>query len=850
MSLLIQGNPSFQAIERAMRNIGYRDDLLRRPYTYTDVLLREQETRSDRTIDLAGFAHNPHTYRNACIGVVVSNGPSGTVNVSQHIALGAPMIFEIDGPEVNRWKIAARGEPELKERFSADNIERAFDVNRNKWEPGSILAAKTMIEPPGAIQLDFVDAGLMPFLEGRNFEKLDYLLRDILTKCTKIYRKINHRKPTFTELFPLAFRFIAAKVFRDRGYPGPWTSNDALVALQGIEAHYKVGSEQLPPSAIHDRTVIDPIWDTVCGLFRIPNFSEDDLALSFEKTFITPQNRRDLGTHSTPPRVAEYIVRKLPFHTIPEDERRVLEPFSGHGRFLVAAMKRMKELLHGDLSEKQRHDYLVQRLVGIELEAFAVEVCRLSLMMADEPNPNGWRLHHEDVFATNRFDTELEKASIVLCNPPFENFKPSKRQQYGEDLLAQKPAEVLRRVLKTPPKLLGFVLPSLFTSGTSYRALHKQLATNYGSVELVALPEVFNYSDATSVLLLASDFQTRAVPVSVTCRKVGEGTSRDAFMYYGVEPPPITRIIQEAELARPDFALWIPSLSSIWEYLGGYPQLSSVLSEWHRGVEWLPASKKRGTKIDKYISDVEKPGYFKGIARAENRLQQYRLKVTPTQYLSRRPQDQHTNAYDHPWNRPKVVCNASRKGRGVWRVAAIADEKQLGFSSRFIAFWPKENISIYALAGLLNSPICNAFLKANESGSLNRLVTFGSLPIPSEKLLRTGEVVDHLSRLLHYQIARGYVDDAKSTLLRIDAEILRAYDLPPRLEYELLAFFQYAPRPVPFEFTGYYPDEFDSYIPLHELISPAFEEARADRLLQRLTPINDPVISAAMSQLD
>ncbi len=850
MSLLIHGNPAFRAIEQGIRSIGYRDELLRRDYAYTDVLIGDQEIRSERTIDLAAFAQRPHTYRNACIGVVVSNGTSGAQHVSEHIAFGAPLIFEISGAEVNRWKIAARGGPELKERFSVDNIERAFESNRKQWEPDSILRAKSMVESPGAIQLDFVDAGLMPFLEGRNFEKLDYLLREILSKCSNIYRRVNHRKPRFQELFPLAFRFIAAKVFRDRGYTGAWTSNDALTALQAIEAHYNVGSHQLQPSAVHQRDVLDVVWKTILDLFRFPNLSEDDLALIFEKTFITPHTRKNFSVHSTPPRVAEYIVRKLPFDKVPENERHVLEPFAGHGRFLVSAMKRMKDLLPTNLSETQRHDYLVNRLVGIELDEFSVEVCRLSLMMADEPNPNGWRLYQEDVFATGRFERELQQANILLCNPPFEDFKKSKRKQYElPELLTKRPAEVLRRILKEPPDLLGLVLPSLFTSGSSYRTFHKQLAKDYGSIELVALPEVFNYSDATTVLVMASERRTQPIPVSVICRQVAEGASRDAFMTYGTEPPAISTVIQESDLARSDFSLWIPPLSSVWRYMRDYPGLSSVLSEWHRGVEWLPASTKRGKRLDKYVSGVPKPGYARGVARVEDRLQQYHLKQAPAQYLSVRPQDQHTNAYAHPWNRPKVTCNASRMRRGMWRVGAVADERGLTFSSRFVAFWPCADVSIYALAALLNSPVCNAFLKANESGSLNRLVTFGSLPIPPGNWLRVGGEVDRLSRMLHTQVSRGLAEYAKDTLLKTDAEIIRAYDLPPRLEYELLASFQYVPRPVPFQFTGYYPEGFEAYIPLHELISPEFEDARADRILQRLVPINEPIISEAMAQL-
>jgi hypothetical protein len=736
----------------------------------------------------------------------------------------------------------------LIEQFSAENIENAFASNKGHWEPDTIIRAKAIGESPGPYQLDFYDAGLMPFLEGRNFAKLEYLLREVISQTVKIYRKFYRRTLNAQDLFPLAFRFIAAKVFRDRGYPGEWSSNDAVTALKAIEHHYNIGSEQLPPSAIHSREVLDAIWRAVISLFRFPNFAEDDLALLFEKTFITAKTRKDWGVHSTPPRVAEYIVRKLPFHKLPENSRHVLEPFAGHGRFLVSAMKRLKELLPSDLSEAARHDYLVDRLIGIEVDDFSIEVCRLSLMMADEPNPNGWKLHKDDIFATDTLERELNKANIVLCNPPFEDFSPAKRRQYDRpDLLTRRPAEVLRRLLSLAPDMLGLVLPSVFATGNSYKAFHKQIAALYGSVELVSLPQVFNYSQMTTMLLIASERRTEPGAVSVTCRRVTDGANRDAFLHYGTEPPATTSVIQAPEFASPDFSLWTPPLSKVWSYLAHYPQLGQFC-EIHRGLMWLPASRKRGQKLDKYVSDIPRPGYVKGYARVEDNLWQYALKGQA--YLSMRPQDQYDDAYLHPWEKPKVVCNAARRRRRPWRVAAVVDPVGMAFSQRFMAFWP-EQISLYSLAALLNSPLCNAFLFAKEGErSPNLKRTFKQLPIPSDLSAFTkGSTIDLLSRELHKQTLFRNRERSRHALLEIDAAILAAYDLPPRLERELLDTFQGEERPVLFPFNGYYPDDLTAYVPLHELISPEFEYARADLLLQRLILINDPEISKALAQL-
>lgn len=850
MSLFIQGNVALQDIERAMQGIGYRKDLdlLKREYEYTDVIGRLHEVR---TINLAGFAQAPTSYRNVCIGVIVSNGLSGAEHVAQHRALGAPLIFEVNGTVVNRWKITSSGAPELKEQIPFENISNAFDYHRAEWEPERILRAKAIGEFESTIQLDFYDESLMPFLEGQTFSKLDHLLHEILTKSIRVYRQVHRREPRFQDLFPLAFRFIAAKVFRDRKYPGGWFSNDAVTALRAVESHYNTPSEELPPSSIHRREVLDEIWRIVLSTFYFPNLSEDDLALIFEKAFITPETRKKLGIHSTPLRVAEYIVHKLPFHKLPENDRYVLEPFSGHGRFLVSAMRRMRDLLSARMSDAERHNYFVRRLVGIEVDSFSVEVCRLSLMLADSPNPNGWRLYNEDVFATDRLQKELKRAQIVLCNPPFEDFTRKKREEYNDpNLHPRRPAELLRRVMSQPPELLGLVLPRIFESGSSYRRVHRQLAETYSNIELVSLPEVFNYSEAATTLIIASDRKREFTPVTVTCRKVGEGVEREVFLQLGIEPPGVRKVASAPEYLQPHFSLWVPPLSRVWDYLRDYPVLKTV-ADVHRGIKWKSRSETFRKKARNVISDTERDGYIKGYARVEEHFKQYWIRGP--QYLSVRREDQYPidKAFELPWDCPKVACNAARLQRSPWRLGAIADAEGMAFSQRFFGIWPRGKATIYSLAAIINSPLANAYLFAREEDRDHRVRILNSIPIPSVLHLGAGGNIDTLSRDLHRQLSRRQIDEekAKKTLLQIDAEILRAYDLPPILERELLDTFQGIKRPVPFEFTGYYPKDFEAYIPLHELISPEFEEARADRLLERLVFVNDSEISEAMALL-
>ena len=202
-------------------------------------------------------------------------------------------------------------------------------------------------------------------------------------------------------------------------------------------------------------------------------------------------------------------MRHLPFEYLDEAERTVFEPFAGHSIFLIAAMQRMRELLPPQMAPKDRHEYFVKMLSGIEDDEFALEVGRLSLMLADYPNADGWRLHKADAFSSPLFSDELRNANIVLCNPPFERFNKAEKTKYGQDLSATKAGEALRRVLEQPPRLLGFVLPRVFMEGNEYRQLRVKLGELYNTFELLSLPDrVFEHSDAETVVLLSTKPRT------------------------------------------------------------------------------------------------------------------------------------------------------------------------------------------------------------------------------------------------------------------------------------------------------------------------------------------------------
>ncbi len=91
----------------------------------------------------------------------------------------------------------------------------------------------------------------------------------------------------------------------------------------------------------------------------------------------------------------------------------------------------------------------------------------------------------------SKFVDALSNARVLLCNPPFEDFKTAERQKYSSGIAPQKPLELLRRILGHARRdvMLGLVLPQQFLKGVSYRGVREELARRYREIDLVALPD-------------------------------------------------------------------------------------------------------------------------------------------------------------------------------------------------------------------------------------------------------------------------------------------------------------------------------------------------------------------------
>jgi hypothetical protein len=835
---------TIRSFRNALESAGFENQLIAEDYSFTDF---EDNSAVLNHVPLAAFSGYPCTYRNACVGVLFGNkNANGAGWVHRHRALGAPLVFEVGEGMVQPWSVGPKEARPDGRPFPLSSLGASFQSHRTVWNKEALGRLKSASDAKPNPQLDFYDTGLLPVLEEFFQAKLKDLLERAFADTAECYRSVHGKDPAVEFLFPYLFRFVTAKIFMDRADAQGWNSlSTPRQILDKAESHSGSGLLKRLPAAFLDRRVLAKAWGSIDGTLRFHNLSVPDLVAIYEDLFIDDTTRRKLGVHSTPLGLASYIVNHLPWDNIPIDQRVVLEGFCGHGIFLAQAMERMSQDLDPKWTPRQRHQYFQKRLIGVEKDPLAIEVCRLLLTLSDYPNDNSWQLHHSDVFDWPEWDSALKSASVVLANPPYEPFPADERKRVGATK-AQPPAEFIHRLMRQPPALLGLVLPKSFVSGPFFRDANRQIAQRYADVSIVELPKLFKYADNETVAVMASERRDAGKHVSVHYAEVLPDKTAEFLQDFRISRERTAKLA--VPTAEQDFTLWIPPASSIFDCFADAPTLGQI-SKIRQGLHWNPRKdgKPRTALRMDVASDTPRKGFLLGAEKMAGNLAQ--LQLRNFRYLSILPEHHHPRdkAWRNPWEKPKVVFNACRfERKSPWRVAAWADTKGFSFTKAYFAVWPQTGVSEFALAAILCSPLANAFCFERDLDRNNRIATLENLPLPSVNLLGTSGKLHQQAKKLQALLSPCDFDRQPSeqniteAFIRLDAAVLEAYDLPARVQRQLLNQFQGWKRPVAVPFTGYFPDHFKDVTTLKDFVAIQYDwdktnERRCDLIDKELS---------------
>ncbi len=821
---------SFEAVLGGLRSLGYLSVLLKEGYNFADWFA---QNKTERKIPAAAFGQTPVSYESACIGVAVSNGHREHDLINQYRALGAPIILEIDKHEIREWAVSRKENGHgLVERYPIEQIRQMFINRAPHWRPEPLLRAKNIGAFHWTPQLGLF-TGLLPELEERIQASLEPLLENTLSTTKAVYKQTTGQDPDPAQLFKLIFWILTAKVFYDRRVDG-FTSltPDSDKILRAVANQYKERVPTLLNKAARD-IAVSYIWSELD--FR--NLSVEVLSQMWSTMLIDAETKEQLGIHRTSRTIVRYIVEKIPFQQSGDDQKIIFEPCTGSAGFLIGAMNALRPKLFG-MTSAERHDYFKNHFVGVEKDPFGIEISRLALTLADFPNLGGWKIIQDDVFREGALTNYLQKSGVVLCNPPFRDFGIEERKPY-KLTSTSKPVELLNRVLNDlhPSGVLGFVLPRNIIDGRSYKDIRKKLAERFAEIDITVLPDrAFDADTEVGLLIAKEPIPHNTSQVFFSKVNDSEATWRKFEFLHELSSKHIVELTPTA--SKESFA--VADLPDVWNYLINYPNLEDI-AEIHRGLEWNLALTINGKETGNrsiLVKDKPTDGYMLGVAP----LTKFdAFEVPHNSYLNVQEEFQRRNSFRHNWEKPKAIINASARSRGAWRIAAFPDSEGVTCYHTFTGVWSKSpKYDEWILSAILNSPVANAFVATREGKVNTTIETLKKIPVPHftepQKTQLKKLVKLYQNATKSFALLREASDDPERLLKQIDALVLDGYRMPPRLERQLLDFFNgYGrKRPVSHNFGDYFPSDFEAYFSLSEYLKPEFQTGTFGDLVKYL----------------
>jgi hypothetical protein len=518
-------------------------------------------------------------------------------------------------------------------------------------------------------------------------------------------------------------------------------------------------------------------------------------------------------------------------------------------------MMRLLRMEMGGKADKAVHDYLKAHIHGAEVDDFAREIARLSLTLADIPNPNGWDLQPGDMYASDLLARETKRCRILLSNPPYERFEAGKVTQYSPTARPKshsKAVELLNRTIPNLPQ--GAVFSLLLPQGV----LHREDAAK---VRMLLLRDF----DVREICLFADRVFEEGEPESVVIiarrRRSGE-RAQQSIRYRRVREDGVERFARtyspDSENEVPVSGLWLtarlntPDLPEVWAALGDNPRLSTV-ADVGQGFSF-----EKSGLVDK-ARDLGGRRFSDSVRAFVDGHKHVNIwEVPPSIWLSpsRTPVS--------PWRsgnatgREQILVNYVRAMRGPWRIKAFLDPDGRAAINTYNTVRPKTGgpIALFLWA-ILNSPVANGYAYCNTMQKHNYDTLIANLPLPlrwQDSVAAINEAAARFRRVARLSSSSSKHDsDIAEALMALDAEVLRAYALPVRLERRLLDLFNTIGvsksrrrKGVGCSFPDYYPRGFRSLVPLHKYISEQYRNSTVAAVSSRMKPGRSAAVQEAL----
>lgn len=451
--------------------------------------------------------------------------------------------------------------------------------------------------------------------------------------------------------------------------------------------------------------------------------------------------RKEFGIYYTPRVLSQEIVLSIPFESISVDKRYILDGTCGSGSLLLSACKRLEDLVRYDRTEFDRHDYLTRMIEGYDIDKFASEVARLSLLLYSFPYGNKWNVNSGDLLRLNKDD--VKTPYVILGNPPYKEVKEDGKR-------IQKAAAFLDKYLDWlhDKGYIGIILPESFLQNDSSAVQREKLLKEFDIIELWMMPGQIFENNCSTIVIIAQKNKTQND--NLTKIKVLARNKNSIRNYF--------------KQRKWDFEFFI-NIQKVWKKSKNFKISVSPVEDI---LQKIMKVKLKVGDITKNITGIKLPsdficskvpmdGYVPYIANARNfrryvispkmhenieffnynmsEDEERKIKIDGDKLRLRRDYEDIYSA------RNKVLVKMSSTPGEIDCISAFVEEDGYypGYSF-FVMVSQNERISNYVLCALINSKLINAFVRRE---CVKRTITTNvirSIPVPDFSDLQISKI--------------------------------------------------------------------------------------------------------------
>lgn len=690
--------------------VGYDEDLM--DVDYPVWLGRDQGVTR---VDLVAFGRS--TPRDMSTAVVaVSRGSVDRAFEIAHV-MAAPYFLVARDDRLDLWLADPTGPRAWHTDVSRDDVSSLAEWLR----PPVALRMKI-----GLRQLPLFDlpVNLLASARSRSADQLAPIVTEALEAASdslpasrsadiQAARRLLHRRAA-----RLVVGALTALVMRDR-YQMRADSTDSL--LDRVASQHHSTFRWFAEASKRERRVLAALVEQLGNGIDYRSLDPSILSYVYEQALVDEDDRQQLGIHYTPPRLATRLLTDLPVELIPPGDRHVLDPSCGSGTLLIAAHDRLRDLQPLNWADEDRHRDLAVHLHGYDVDPFAGEIARLSLLLHAQPAGNGWQI---DAVDTLRQPVPAVPPKLIVTNPPWRFSADGRRSQTADDFVRWSMHAL------APGGLLGILLPASWLSAENSANTRRELAADFDVFEIWRLPEgTFASSRQSPAVLLA---RKRDGFGGSGARVVREVDRKGLAAFLTGEPAPVIYLLHDKDnplrAGPPPPRIHVPTVE-----LG---EIADVLS----GPQPLPAiaDRGRGTLYLDHFGDVPNCG----------------LVTMDLLWHVRFPDDFQTARGAKIVDKKKLLASAARSSNSPWRFHVAIDMLGVAVRNSVRGIAPHDQADeelLYALAIIVGSGFASAYA-ASFGGDRNIPASvLPSLPIP-----RSRRAITRLARLGRRAVALAH----------------------------------------------------------------------------------------------